>query len=1219
MATLKDTLKNCKSVKNSDEILDELFSSIKDENESSVENSENDNEDTESSDEEKERKKHKKSKKKKKKHKKKKKKHKRSDDHSEEREEKPSKKLKKEKSDSFWGDDKPFELKDENRGKVSNGEARRDRERDEYDSRRERDDYDRKERDEYERRDYERDSRSSYSRSKPEYTDERRPVDLGREARPYPTGVNGHAPSYKSSRERSEHFKDDYHERSRNGEYYRESYDRDKWERREYDRDRRDPRDYERDRRDPRDYERDRRDPRDRDRRDYQYEREDRRDYERDERRDYDRDSRRDRDEYNKLKERAKESYKPVKEVEKRRGRSRSGSKESANGEGGGDTFWDSKWDGMQLDDKLRKAEYKGRYYLNTKKRYDDTMGDKARGTPSLSPSPERVDKSKEEEEKKKKKKDSDSDSDTEEFKRLKEMRDVQNFKVTGDGMVEGPIADSSNFEYDPVTRMYRKKDGMVELEVRRMNKDDKKDDDEKVKDEDNKSDDEDKENKPSNKEEIMDELVKEIEELENEVEVKEEDVKVGTSAIDWGSSALSEILTEKEKEERKKKKEEEKRKKEEEKKRKKEEKKRKEEEEKKMEDGELSDNVEDGEISSGDEKRRQKYTRSKRSRSRERRRSYSRGDRYSSSRSYRRRSRSYSRDRDRDRERYSRRRSRSPYDRERYSRRKYSRSRSRSRERRAREAEERYERMKRKQERHNRSKINKEKLLEIAKKNANKILKAGGDFMGMDQDRLISMKAGGSSLDELTKFCKELAKKGLEDGDRIDLLAESESDSEEEFHHPFMVKDKPLPNPITMLIGEAKETLTPAARAVAKSARMLEFPVSSGNAHRTKEGDKPAAAGADGLPEWQSVDTSSTLPELARPALELQKDEEEEMIKFHEQIEQEEKELREAASNTLWSLNEEDKDIMVPKGKDFFKPAEPEIELDEKQMAEIEKLKPKPSELAAVLSKANLPLALPAPKLTPDAGDVAEPVSQDPNKVFDTVAAPVVDIGTIVSRRLNAMRMLQKDPNDAQALAEMYDAQQMMSDWASSKNKPGQFVGSTGAKVMSKGELNLGLQCWAKAEQFNNAEKVKGGFGEFMLKKMGWKDGEGLGRFKSGDVNPLTLDIKFDKKGLMAAEETKRKGDVVTMHACKDLSGKHPVSALTELCSKRRWGPPIFTQAFECGPPHKKQYVFKVNVNGNDYMPSVAVDNKKKAKANAAMACLQQMGLVPKDPDNPV
>ena len=46
---------------------------------------------------------------------------------------------------------------------------------------------------------------------------------------------------------------------------------------------------------------------------------------------------------------------------------------------------------------------------------------------------------------------------------------------------------------------------------------------------------------------------------------------------------------------------------------------------------------------------------------------------------------------------------------------------------------------------------------------------------------------------------------------------------------------------------------------------------------------------------------------------------------------------------------------------------------------------------------------------------------------------------------------------------------------------------------------------------------------------------------------------------------------------------------------------------------------IYQVNVNGNDYMPTVAVDNKKKAKANAAMACLQQMGLVPKDPDNPV
>ena len=910
--------------------------------------------------------------------------------------------------------------------------------------------------------------------------------------------------------------------------------------------------------------------------------------------------------------------------TESKKKKSRSRSKEETNGEGGGgDSFWDSKWEGMQLDEKLRKAEHKGRYYLNTEKRYQDTMGDKARDdSVSLSPSPERVDKSKEVTSKKK---GSDSESDTEEFKRLKEMKKVQNFVVKGDGMVEGPIADTSNFEYDPVTRMYKKKDGLVELETRRNYKDEekKKEDDKWKSDDELEREKKENEKKDSNKDEakkedtkkevdkdeIMDELVKEIEELENEVDTDQEK-KPDTGGIDWGSSALEEIITEKEKEERKKKKEEEKQKKKEEKELKKA---LEEEIEKfrKSEDGEISDGVEDGEVSSGDERKRTKYTRASkrsRSRSRTRRRSYSRGrdsrDRYSSSRSYRRRSRSFSRDR------YSSRR-RSPYDRERerdygdrYSRRRYSRSRSRtrsrsrSRERRARAAEERYERMRRKQERHLRSKINKEKLLEIAKKNANKILKSGGDFMGMDQDRLVAMKAGGSSLDELTKFCKELAKKGLADGDRIDMLAESESDSEEEFHHPFMVKDKPLPNPITMMIGEQKETLTPTARAVAKSQRMLEFPVSSGNAHRTK-----ADGTTDGIGEWEPVQTSNTLSELARPALVAPidiKDDDDEMLKFHEQMEQEEKDLREEAAKTLWTLNEEDKDITVPKGKDFFKPTDVEVVLDEKQLAEIERLKPKPSKLAEVLTKTAAPLALPAPKLTTPL-DVTEPeVSKDPNKVFDTVKAPVVDIGTIVSRRLTAMRKLQANPSDAEALAEMYEAQQMMSDWAGSKNKPGQFVGSTGARVLSKGELNLGLQCWAKADQFHNAEKVKGGFGEFMLKKMGWKDGEGLGRFKSGEVNPLTLDIKFDKKGLMAAEETKKGREVVTMTACKDLSGilllpcrgvqtnnvcisgKHPVSALTELCSKRRWGPPIFTQAFECGPPHKKQYVYKVCLDLN-------------------------------------
>ena len=90
------------------------------------------------------------------------------------------------------------------------------------------------------------------------------------------------------------------------------------------------------------------------------------------------------------------------------------------------------------------------------------------------------------------------------------------------------------------------------------------------------------------------------------------------------------------------------------------------------------------------------------------------------------------------------------------------------------------------------------------------------------------------------------------------------------------------------------------------------------------------------------------------------------------------------------------------------------------------------------------------------------------------------------------------------------------------------------------------------------------------------------MGKERNGDVDPLTLDIKMDKRGLVAAEEAvqgKRGGrgkGALTMTGI-DLSGKHPVTALMELSVRRRWGAPSFVQAFECGPSHKKQYVFKV------------------------------------------
>lgn len=40
------------------------------------------------------------------------------------------------------------------------------------------------------------------------------------------------------------------------------------------------------------------------------------------------------------------------------------------------------------------------------------------------------------------------------------------------------------------------------------------------------------------------------------------------------------------------------------------------------------------------------------------------------------------------------------------------------------------------------------------------------------------------------------------------------------------------------------------------------------------------------------------------------------------------------------------------------------------------------------------------------------------------------------------------------------------------------------------------------------------------MLEKMGWRPGEGLGKDATGNLEPLMLDVKSDRKGLIAEEE---------------------------------------------------------------------------------------------------
>lgn len=48
----------------------------------------------------------------------------------------------------------------------------------------------------------------------------------------------------------------------------------------------------------------------------------------------------------------------------------------------------------------------------------------------------------------------------------------------------------------------------------------------------------------------------------------------------------------------------------------------------------------------------------------------------------------------------------------------------------------------------------------------------------------------------------------------------------------------------------------------------------------------------------------------------------------------------------------------------------------------------------------------------------------------------------------------------------------------------------------------------------------VSGGMGMHLLQKMGWRPGEGLGKERNGALQPLLLEVKLDKKGLVANEE---------------------------------------------------------------------------------------------------
>lgn len=127
--------------------------------------------------------------------------------------------------------------------------------------------------------------------------------------------------------------------------------------------------------------------------------------------------------------------------------------------------------------------------------------------------------------------------------------------------------------------------------------------------------------------------------------------------------------------------------------------------------------------------------------------------------------------------------------------------------------------------------------------------------------------------------------------------------------------------------------------------------------------------------------------------------------------------------------------------------------------------------------------------------------------------------------------------------------------------------------------------------------------FGLKMLQKMGWSPGEGLGKNKEGALEPLVPDGLYYSQ----PEQFPKKQPVSLV---EDLSGKHPVMALTELCTKFGWSAPKFEVVDHSGPDHKKTFLMKVIVNGQEFQPPEAAPSKKQSKADAAALFLESIGL---------
>lgn len=573
------------------------------------------------------------------------------------------------------------------------------------------------------------------------------------------------------------------------------------------------------------------------------------------------------------------------------------------------------------------------------------------------------------------------------------------------------------------------------------------------------------------------------------------------------------------------------------------------------------AEDSEEDEVNDTDKKKKKKSKEKKRRRS------------ASSSRDKNRRDRNSNRSRSRSKERRVRRQSPSPIrlkrderprrmsvsrDRRARSYDKSSRWRSRSRERRE------YEAYRRKRSR-SREVIDKEKLLAIAKTKRAEMMSNG------DRDH--------ASIEDFVTYCKKLQKRQERERRREAGQAVSDHDSDGEvvrYKHPYaMPKDPIRINIVTASSASLAQKAIMGSEEPAQlgaSELRIVYPVSSGAVH--KENAEWIPVEKEEVPKSCSVEQKKL---VALTSLEIDR-------------------CRAQGIPVA--------PVPVPKFLNSILPPPPKPP----------QFLPNPVDPFRPPTPPSLPSVLYVPTKE-------KMILEEPSEI--PIPAPS-DIGKVLKQRTEAQRKVLSTPNDFDAHRALRKANEQIKLWAALKSLPGEYTGSTGLRLLTADELqphNPKFHAWVKKDQFRNAAPANTGLGRQLLEKMGWRPGEGLGKDATGNVEPLVLDVKSDRKGLMAEEEmtTKQRNKAnAQSHVPVDLTTKNPISLIMELCAKRRWDPPAFT-CEDSGADHMKLFIWTVVVNGVEYRPMCGSKQKKEGKAVAAQVALQSLGVLPRDPDLPV